>query len=167
MRLLTTTPLAPMDLVGITQDSVGGEVNVQVVWAREQEAGVIYRGTVDQLERSWVKVALLQLGFEKDALYERRMHTRKSIKVDCKLKSGSQTVNCTLLNLCLGGALVQLSDNAELATPMQLGVPFEGVEPLPVELVYRNEDKVGLKFAADSFIRQQALLLEGYLQSLQ
>lgn len=153
-------------------DNAFGEIQVEVVWARplegcQRECGVVYRCDVEAMERSWVKDALRRLGFEKSHLYERRRHVRRHTTASANLDFGSETVVATILDLGLGGALVEIGRELPAGQALQLASPLlEG--RLQCQVIYCRQAaekrfRCGLSFESTAANRLQARLLEGYL----
>jgi hypothetical protein len=176
LRLVSPKQLPLRQKLRLSQStSNGGELQVEVVWSRAREessdgfeSGVIYRDHLDLLEKSWVKQALVHLGFEKNALYERRRHRRSPVSVQAKLGDCKVAV----LDLGLGGALVE----APSGTPFQEGqmldlvVSVEPSLPLQVQVVYQRargeHHRYGLCFMPAQEVQERARLIEGYLAAL-
>jgi hypothetical protein len=126
-----------------------------------------------------VKSALQRLGFEGAAIYERRRHLRTLLDMQCHIELDGHQHACRLLDLGLGGALIQTAIPVPLAregSDLKLKVEIPGCEPLPARIVYlRNPQddepsesarRYGLCFDKDSITRGQARLVEGYLQAM-
>lgn len=181
MRLLTEEELRPEDCLNIQQTDMGwGSLSVRVVWCRPRasgdnfEAGVVYRDGLQELENSWVKGALQRLGFETNSLYERRRTLRARTQVEAGLKVAGKMYTCTMLDLGLGGALVETAKSIagiQEGASVSLEVHLQGAEPLAARIVYsrtmpNDAQQHGLCFAADRLTQAQARLVEGYLQAL-
>ena len=157
-------------------DNAFGDIQVEVVWARQvedsqREFGVVYRCDVESMERSWAKDALRRLGFEKSALYERRRHVRRQTTASATLQiNPSQSAEATILDLGLGGALVETGLETSPGAEMQMRSPLlDG--SLLCRVVYcrltgSGRYRCGLSFEPGSANRLQARLLEGYLGAL-
>lgn len=179
LRLLSDFRLQPSDSVKVRQ-ATGGMMTVEVIWSRPRvphdgfEAGVVYRDDLQQMEDSWVKLALKRLGFESSSLFERRRSPRFALSVDCNLLLDGVPFPCLMADLGLGGALV------ETATPIPGGDEGVGVGlevqiaeslVLAARIVYsralkQGKQQYGLCFDRDKLNQEQAKLVEGYLLAL-
>jgi len=179
LRLLTDHRLQPTDSVKIQQAS-GGLMTVEVVWSRPRspgegfEAGVVYREDLQQMEDSWVKIALKRLGFESSSLFERRRSPRFALSVDCNLVLGGVSFPCLMADLGLGGALVETSTpipGGDEGVGIGLEVQIAESLVLAASIVYsralkEGKQQYGLCFDGDRLTQDQAKLVEGYLQAL-
>jgi hypothetical protein len=177
MRLLCNQELQAEDCLSLRQADMGS-LSVRVVWCRARtsgdnfECGVVYSDSLEQLENSWVKGALRRLGFEAKSLYERRRTLRARTSVDADLSLAGKVYSCTILDLGLGGALVETARpilGIQDGAPVNLAVRIEGAEPLAAQIVYTRHldggQQLGLCFDADRLTQAQARLVEGYLQA--
>ena len=179
MRLLSAQELQAEECFSVQQADMGS-LSVRVVWCRPRstgdnfETGVVYRDGLEQLENSWVKGALRRLGFETRSLYERRRTLRARISVQADLTLAGKVYGCTMLDLGLGGALVETPKpilGVQEGAKVNLAVQLEGAEPLSARIVYSRQleggsEQHGLCFDADRLTQAQARLVEGYLQAL-
>ena len=186
MRFVSAQPLEPEDLITVRQpDGALAPLTVRVVWTRPHgaklnfESGVVYLGPVQQLESSWVKSALQRLGFEGAAIYERRRHLRTLTDIAAHIELDGHKHACRLLDLGLGGALIQTGKPVPLAcegAEIKLFVEIPGCQPLLAQIVYlRNPQdeepgesarRYGLCFEKDGVNKAHARLVEGYLQAM-
>jgi hypothetical protein len=185
IRFLATCTLQRGDCVELSESAMGlGPASVRVAWVRPEapgrfEYGGIYHGPVDQLDPSWVKPALQRLGFEAPTRYERRRHQRANLAVDARLLRQDREIVCRLIDLGLGGALIQADEalpqgcvlKLEVQAPEALDGELLSGEPLAATLIYTRPDpdggfRLGLAFEADRMTRAQARLVESYLQAM-
>lgn len=181
MRLLMDHEVPPEAILSVQQTHQGwGALTVRVVWTRARtggdnfECGVVYKDTLEQLEKSWVKSALQRLGFDSKALYERRRTLRAPTSTPGILNVASRDYSCTVADLGMGGALVELAQpivGLQEGARVTLSTQVEEVEPLKARLVYirslpEGSQQCGLCFDPDKLTQAQARLVEGYLQAL-
>ncbi len=177
MRLLIPRRLPNGSELTLTQaDLDAGSVNSKVIWTRELrggevETGLAYEGPPGRLQQSWVKPALQRLGFEVMPQHERRQHVRVNVKTTASLEAAGRKTPCTVVDLGLGGALVEGPINGfQSGDACSLLVDIPECEPLAARLVYVNEldagYRCGLRFEPDRLTRAQARLVEGYLSAL-
>ena len=178
MRLLLPRRLAAEARLVVEQSDLSerGTVELTVVWTRqlrsgEVETGVAYEGPPERLEQSWIKPALQRLGFEARA--ERRQHVRVGLSAGGHLEFAGQQVPCTVVDLGLGGALIegpQPPPSLREGESCQLVVDIPDCSPLAARVVYHqkleNGWRCGLRFEPDRLTRSQARLVEGYLSAL-
>lgn len=181
MRLLMDQEIAPEEILRVQQTHQGwGALTVRVVWTRLRtggdnfECGVVYKDTLEQLEQSWVKGALKRLGFDSKALYERRRTLRAPISTPGILNVATKDYACTVADLGMGGALVELTQpvvGMQEGARVTLSTQVDEVEPLKARVVYirslpEGSQQCGLCFDPDKLTQSQARLVEGYLQAL-
>jgi c-di-GMP-binding flagellar brake protein YcgR len=114
-------------------------VRCQVNWTRRNlhghlEAGLSYEDLESNLERSWVKVILRELGFDAVSIFQRRKARRVVAMLNVLLRRpGRGGLNARVLNLGVGGALLQTLDPFERGQvlTMDLG-PVKGLSVLSV-----------------------------------
>ncbi|MBI3927441.1 MAG: PilZ domain-containing protein [Armatimonadetes bacterium] len=176
LLLLSERLLPAGALLEIRQkDAQRGPVQVEVIWSRPRpesnrfECGGKYRGSSEQLERSWIKPALQRLGFEAPDMYERRRFRRVRLQLEARLRLGEVAHECLVLDLGLGGALVESRDSvrADEGQPVVLSIAVDGEPNLAGHLVYSvaGSRRFGLCFAEDAANRREIRLVEGYLQA--
>lgn len=177
MRLLIPRRLDNGSELTLTQaDLDSGPVTSKVIWTRqlrsgEVETGLAYEGPPARLQQSWVKPALQRLGFEVMPENERRQHVRVNVKTTASLEAAGQRLPCTVVDLGLGGALIEGSLNGvQSGDACSLQVDIPECEPLAARLVYIHAlddgSRCGLRFEPDRLTRAQARLVEGYLSAL-
>ena len=184
MRLLCAQELVSHDTLILEQASMhSGPVTVRVVWSRPQPepeapfvVGVVYHGSVEQLENSWVKPTLGRLGFDSLSGRERRRYIRAREEIRARLWSADESVACQLFDLGLGGALVQADRALPEVRPGErvfLEVSIGETERLPARVVYERTGPTqaatrayGLAFETDASTRAQTRLVESILQSM-
>jgi len=177
LRLLVPKRLPNGTILTLGQKDLGsGEVETRVIWTRqlrsgEVETGLAYEGPPARLEQSWIKPALQRLGFEIMPEHERRQHVRVNLSAAGRLNVGDRQLPCTVMDLGLGGALVEGTDGGlQTGDACTLTVDIPDCEPLAARLVYLHEVEQGwrggLRFEPDRLTRTQARLVEGYLSAL-
>jgi len=156
-------------------DSVRCVVN----WTRRNpqgqlEAGLRYDDLESNLEKSWVKVILRELGFDAASIFQRRKARRVVAMLQVQLRRPGRTgLTARVLNLGVGGALLQTLDpfdRGQVLT-MDLG-PVKGLSVLSVSaevLTCRYEPRsqswfCGVRFSGLS--DRQLDLLSRYLVHL-
>ncbi|HXE73059.1 MAG TPA: PilZ domain-containing protein [Candidatus Nitrosotenuis sp.] len=118
MRLKVPERLKPGERVTVTNPAVEGKglldsVRCAVVWCRKQrhseqlEVGVRYDDTPANMARSWVKFVLRNLGFDERAIYQKRKNIRAATSLPCHMELTSGKTEGRVVNLGVGGALVQ------------------------------------------------------------
>ncbi|MEW6277755.1 MAG: PilZ domain-containing protein, partial [Candidatus Eremiobacterota bacterium] len=121
MRLEGVKKLKKSSRIQVASAYPGLEQNklrCEVVWCRERmagdyNAGIRYDEKDDNLRGSWVKVILQELGLGDETAFQRRKHVRiaTSLRAEIRdLRSGHYLTDGRVLNLSIGGCLVQ-SDN--------------------------------------------------------
>ena len=116
-----------------------GPVRCVVNWTRRSpqghlEAGLRYEDLESNLARSWVKLILRELGFDAVNIFQRRKARRVVAMLNVQLRlSGRTELNARVLNLGVGGALLQTLDPLERGQvlTMDLG-PVKGLPLLSV-----------------------------------
>lgn len=170
MRLLLPAgldSLAVRSELALSTREAPGEVGVKVVWCRSGEAGVHYSGRLEDLRDSWVSACLQRLGFEDSRMYERRRHirfrNRGGFAAHLTLPDESR-VAARLLDLGLGGALLECSGPQGQSAGLRVGLSVDRLEGPPVlgRVVYWNGQRCGLRFEELA----EARLLEGYLTAM-
>lgn len=100
--------------IEVVPTSGGNPVPCQVRWCRGGVAGLSFELRPTELVRSWVSQLLTAVGFNEEAVYQRRTAIRASADLPVALKAADQEMQSgRLLDLGVGGALVQVT--AELA----------------------------------------------------
>ncbi len=114
-------------------------VRCVVSWVRRNgqgqlEAGLRYEDQEENLEKSWVKVILREMGFDAASIFQRRKARRVVAMLTVQLRRpGGAVMNARVLNLGVGGALLQIADPLDRGQTllMDLG-PVKGLPVLPV-----------------------------------
>lgn len=109
------TPLKPGQQVELTRDDCGQPLPCQVVWCKKRRGdkgyrvGLRYAGDQASVNSSFLQPALRQAGFRAEFPGEKRQLIRVPGRVACELKglTGEAYTNAEMLNLSLGGALVE------------------------------------------------------------
>ncbi len=112
----------------------------EVRWCRRKpkspnlEVGVQYADTPGNMRRSWVKFLLKELGFDERAIYTRRKAIRAPASITGEMRDGQTTIPGTILNLGVGGALVQSANSYAPGSSLRLRVgPYKRFKPLDLE----------------------------------
>lgn len=123
MRLEGTGKLKKGEFIFVTSAYPGLEHNkleCEVMWCRSRgsdySAGIRYVDTEENLKGSWVKVILQELGLGDETAFQRRQHVRIATTLRCEvrdLRSGRYLTDGKVLNLSVGGALVQSANTVE------------------------------------------------------
>lgn len=125
----------------------GGPVQCKVLWAKQVDkhwsCGLEYSDSQQNMATSWVKEALLKLGFTKGKASERRKHLRlpASTQVRAALAnlSGDVLTDGMLINLGAGGALVAVKVEVPPGTRVRIQIdPIGVVAPLDITGVIRS-----------------------------
>lgn len=96
-------------------------VHTRILWCRKKrflrtiEIGVAYHDSEANMERSWVKYILRQIGFDIQSILDRRKAVRVQALLRADLKGGRGLSEGTVINLGAGGALF------ETQTPVDVG----------------------------------------------
>lgn len=123
MRLENIEKLKKGEVIQVTSAYPGLEHNklaCEVMWCRgkgnEHSAGIRYVDTEENLKGSWVKVILQELGLGDESAFQRRKHVRIATTLRSEirdLRSGRYLTDGKVLNLSVGGALVQSANEVE------------------------------------------------------
>lgn len=104
-----------------------GSVRCRTVWVesldqvghRSYEAGLAFEDTRENMQRSWVKYVLEQLGFDEKKTFQKRRYLRAHGVIPARVfTAAGETPSGEVLNLGVGGALLAL--NAPLPTESQI-----------------------------------------------
>ncbi len=128
LRLSLSEPAAAgvSMLVQLDPPLVGAfPVRGRVQWSEGQEAGLVYLDQPGNLERSWVQRVLKLIGFDEQAIFERRLHVRVASSLPARLGADE----ARLLNLGVRGALVQSAEARAVGQSLQATIGPLG--PLP------------------------------------
>lgn len=121
MRIRCSQELREQDLVEVkfqdaTSENPCGSVNCKVVWvtgfghpgSASYEAGLSFDNNGEEMERSWVRYLLEQLGFDENKTFQKRKSLRASGSVPARVFTSreDETVTGEILNLGVGGALL-------------------------------------------------------------
>lgn len=143
-------------------------VRARVQWSEGLEAGVAYQDQPGNIERSWVQRVLKLIGFDEQAIFERRLHVRVASKMPVRVSDREGT----LLNLGLRGAMVQQDREVEAGHRIELTLgPLQALPPLTLEgeVVRCRARQEGVFYWGVVFFEpkaEQARLLEGYVLAL-
>lgn len=114
-------------------------VKTVVAWCRKSKTGKIevglrYDETRTNLERSWVKLILRELGFDEKSIFQRRKARRAVAMLPAQVaRMGQRTQGARVLNLGVGGALLQSDERFDKGQDMVLDVgPALGLPVLSV-----------------------------------
>jgi hypothetical protein len=126
LSLSEPPPAGASMLVQLDPPLVGAfPVRGRVQWSEGQEAGMAYLDQPGNLERSWVQRVLKLIGFDEQAIFERRLHVRVASSLPARL----DTAEARLLNLGVRGALVQSAQAREVGQGLEATIGPLG--PLP------------------------------------
>ena len=156
LRLETDKKLAKDSAVAILRPG-GGPIACKVVWTRPKRfsekhlSGLQFSDTSANMKASWIKGTLQQLGFEPGRIKEKRKHIRVPSEQRATLVStaGDELTEGIILNLGLGGALVQMQVQVPSQVKVSLRVdPVGVVAPLEMPCQIRSswKDERTLKF---------------------
>lgn len=123
MRLEGVQKFKKGDLIRVASAYPGMEQNklqCEVMWCRQKgnefSAGIRYVETEENLKGSWVKVILQELGLADENAFQRRKHLRIATTLRCEirnLRTGHYITDGRVLNLSVGGALVQSANSVD------------------------------------------------------
>ncbi len=145
MRLQLAQRLRPKQIVQVQYSGAQSRrysvdtVRCEVSWVRRTargklEVGLRYDDLEPNLERSWVKAILRELGFRAGSIFQRRKARRVVAMLHVKLNmAGHPPMTGRVLDLGVGGALLQVNEhlNQGQTLVMDLG-PALGLRALPV-----------------------------------
>jgi hypothetical protein len=116
-----------------------GQLSCRVTGRDGDHAELGFEGDAETLDAVFQEI-LTHLGDEEG----RRRYLRRSVLWPGTLKSGQRQIDCTILNMSLGGAKVALNDARDCAgNVILLGDRFEG---LTASVVWQRGRLVGLQF---------------------
>lgn len=74
------------------------------------EAGLSFNDSLDEMDSSWVSYILEKLGFDENKTFQKRQYLRAKGRIPARIFTQVEggTVDCQILNLGIGGALVAL-----------------------------------------------------------
>ncbi|MEW6282419.1 MAG: PilZ domain-containing protein [Candidatus Eremiobacterota bacterium] len=137
LRLTALTKLPRGMTLSVVPVEGGGPVPCLVRWSRKEGdvwvAGVSFELRPSELVRSWVAVLLAGVGFNEEAVYQRRTAVRAPADLPAQLRSPTDDiVQGRVIDLGVGGALIQVTGTApgkEGAHRVTLG-PYKKLEML-------------------------------------
>ena len=136
------------------------DVRARVNWVRRTahgcEAGLSWIDASTLLERSWVKVTLLDLGLAAHRVADSRRSVRASAAIKATLQA-EQKVDATVRDLSVGGALVESSDLLPLGTTVRLQMPALNCEGRVVRHVAGEDGNTRLGIRFDHVSQQDVL----------
>jgi hypothetical protein len=153
-------------------------IRARVMWCRKKrflsviEIGVAYADTESNMERSWVKYILRQVGFEIQSILDRRKSVRLQALLRADVKSGAtQALPGMVINMGAGGVLFESASRVGPGSTvfLEIGPSFEHdmlicrgivVEARQAE----NGWHLGIRF--EDLQPRQATLVTGYVKSL-
>lgn len=121
MRLRSSFELEQGDSVEVSfpdqnEEDGTGSVHCRAVWVTAfgrpgqttYEAGLSFEDSRENMQRSWVRYVLEQLGFDENKTFQKRKYLRAGGKVPARLftMSDDETIAGEILNLGVGGALM-------------------------------------------------------------
>ncbi len=141
-----------------------------VKWCRKAQRDWYHVGLDlhGKTRQTWIPVALKELGLDPSAPRQRRklMRVPANLPVDLKLASG-KTGRGRLLNLSVGGALIESGERLTRHAEMQLSIgPWNGMAAMRLvgTVVSSNSEGVSLRF--NHVAEDQRKLLGKYLTGL-
>lgn len=144
MRLQVTEKVKPGSHLHVTFPAHSDSFKVDTVrclvaWCRKSrsgalEAGVRYDDEKNNLEKSWVKFILRELGFDEKSIFQRRKTLRAVAMLPATVsRVGQSPLSGRILNLGVGGALLQSDDRLQSGQDLTLDIgPAEGLPLLSV-----------------------------------
>jgi hypothetical protein len=145
--------LEPVTLDGtfiLQMDVLHGQLRAEAVWRQENQVGVRF---LDEPRKAGKLIEDVLKNIENPN--ERRLYTRCSVLLSGSVRLGSRTINCIVLNISLGGAMIRLLNKAEFeaaSTPMRFDpivLRIDRFGEFPGEITWRNKEHQGIKFLAD------------------
>ncbi|MHB2021225.1 MAG: PilZ domain-containing protein, partial [Candidatus Xenobia bacterium] len=132
-------------------------VRARVNWVQRHqhgcEVGLCWMDASTLLERSWVKMTLLDLGVAANRIADSRRSVRATADFSVRLTSGEENVTATVRDLSRDGALVETSSPLQPGTVVRLETATVTAKGRVVRQVGRG--MVGIRF--DHVDRQEAL----------
>lgn len=152
LRLKCPIKLSEGANVNITYPGKGG-VQCQVIWSTphpryvESVSGLKYEDTSENLRQSWVRQMLQELGFDESKVYTRRKFIRANASIPARLEAPDKSqLNARVVNLGVGGALVELEEEFPHQTILQLDMSLWRILPtlqLPAMVLNSRRDENG------------------------
>lgn len=177
LQIGSTMRLKRGQLLDVVPVNGGNPVPCQVRWCksedREFRAGLSFELRPSELVHSWVSQLLTAVGFNEEAVYQRRTAIRIATDLPAALKAGGMEIAGRLLDLGVGGALVQVDQELAMEARYTLVVgPLKGLDTMKLEGEVVRVDSpdaaekynVGLRFL--SLTGAQVRLLGGYVVAL-
>lgn len=96
-----------------------GPVRVQVAWVqksgRDLVAGARYVDSRDNMRRSWVRMLLMEIGFDDSTTYQRRKFIRVDASIPSRIFQESEVLisEARLVNIGIGGCLLESAEPLE------------------------------------------------------
>ena len=132
MRIECSSRLRKNSLVTVQgRDHSGKSIFARVVWCQSRgsqyQGGLMFVGTRDDIDQSWIRVALDKLGAQ-NRTKEKRTHVRVSTQGIATLTrpSGERLCKGTVRNIGLGGALFSSDVGVAIGTPVSLQLESGG-----------------------------------------
>ncbi len=119
-----------------------GEFECDVIWQDAETLGLTFREQGPKTEKLYQ--ALLR---DSEGPTGARRATRVQVLWSGILRSGHRSSGCRIVNVSMSGAKAHVSNPSELASPVILAIDRFG--EFYCEIVWREEDYLGLKFLAD------------------
>ncbi len=138
LRLKCPSKLAEGSQVSIHYNGAAdaGGVRCQVIWSQpharyvESVSGLRYDDSSDNLRASWVRLVLQELGFDESRVYQKRKFIRANASIPARLEAPDKSqLNCRVVNLGVGGALVELNEEFPRDTRLQLDMSLWRILP--------------------------------------
>ena len=125
LRMRCPTPLQDGEQVEVffpdsSDNQSTGSVRCKTVWLQQleqvgratYEAGLAFEDSRDNMQRSWVKYVLEQLGFDESKTFQRRKFLRVKGQIPARVFTSQEdeAVSGEVVNLGVGGALLALDE---------------------------------------------------------
>jgi c-di-GMP-binding flagellar brake protein YcgR len=158
MRLRCNYALEEGDLVEVVfpdreEDQATGAVQCRAVWVtnfgpegRETyEAGLSFQDSHENMQQSWVKYVLEQLGFDQNKTFQKRRYLRASGKIPARVFTckDDESITGEIVNLGVGGALLSSKTAVDQDTVIHCEICLWRILPalrIPCRVVSVRED---------------------------
>lgn len=139
LQLTTATRLKRLQTLDVVPTNGGNAVPCTIRWCKRENqayvAGAYFELRPSELVHSWVSQLLTAVGFNEEAVYQRRTAIRASADLEVTLRGeGEEMLAGRLLDLGVGGALVQVSQEVQMGTRYALVVgPLKNLEAMRLD----------------------------------
>ncbi len=130
-----------------------GSVRCKTVWLQElgqvgrtsYEAGLSFEDSRDNMQRSWVKYVLEQLGFDENKTFQRRRFLRANGQIPARVFTAyeGEPITGVVMNLGVGGALLALQEPLDQDHQIHCEICLWRILPplrLPCRIINVSED---------------------------